>query len=45
VRWFVNGQPLATQRDGRTFWPLAPGEWKVRAITANATVEHAIIVE
>jgi membrane carboxypeptidase/penicillin-binding protein PbpC len=45
VRWFINGQPLPTQRDGRTFWPLTPGEWKIRAVTDRATIEQHVAVE
>jgi len=45
VKWFVNGAPQASRKDGRVFWQLAPGEWKVRAISGAGSVEEIISVE
>jgi penicillin-binding protein 1C len=45
VDWFVNGGRVSPGEDGRFFWPLAPGEWTVRAITRSGTVEETITVE
>ena len=39
VRWTVNGRPLAEytppRADGRAFWPLARGEWRIEATPAT----------
>ncbi len=32
VKWFVNDAPLSAQPYGRYFWPLTPGQWKLRAV-------------
>ena len=45
ARWFVNGTPQSPQTDGRFFWQLAPGEWKLRATSSTGTVEEIIFVE
>jgi penicillin-binding protein 1C len=45
VEWFVNGVPVAPSRDGRFFWQLAAGEWKVRAVSRAKPVEQDIVVE
>ncbi len=45
VIWRVNGTPQPPQKDGRFFWPLAPGEWKVCASGPEGTVEETIFVE
>jgi penicillin-binding protein 1C len=45
VQWYVNGVPVLPQRDGRFFWQLAPGEWELRAIGRNGTVQEKITVE
>ena len=44
-KWFVNGAPQLSQPDGRFFWRLLPGEWKLRAATSNGTAEETIFVE
>lgn len=45
VVWRVNGQPQAPQKDGRFFWSLAPGEWKLCATSREGTAEETIFVE
>jgi penicillin-binding protein 1C len=45
VEWFVNGQPVTPERDGRVFWQLAAGEWDVRAISGGKLADARIIVE
>ncbi len=45
VKWFVNDAPQSPQHDGRFFWPLAPGEWKLRAVSAAGTAEEVISVD
>ncbi|MFL6584589.1 MAG: penicillin-binding protein 1C [Chthoniobacterales bacterium] len=45
VHWFVNDAPQAAQNNGRVFWLLAPGEWKIRAVSATAAAEERISVE
>lgn len=45
VKWFVNGAPQTSRKDGRVFWQLAPGEWKVRAISGTGSAEQTISVE
>jgi penicillin-binding protein 1C len=45
VEWFVNGAPIATQFDGRYFWQLAPGEWKLRAVSPAGSAEETVFVE
>ena len=45
VEWFVNGAPVAPERDGRFFWQLAAGEWNVRAIGRGKLAEQKITVE
>jgi penicillin-binding protein 1C len=45
VEWFVNGTPVAPERDGRFFWQLAAGEWNVRAVSRGKVVEQNIAVE
>ena len=45
VQWFVNDQPQSPRVDGRVFWALAPGEWKLRAVSRAGAVEEAISVE
>jgi membrane carboxypeptidase/penicillin-binding protein PbpC len=43
--WFVNGTPVPSQSDGRFFWPPAPGEWKLRAVSQRSTVQERITVD
>ncbi len=31
VRWSVDGQPIESQPDGKTFWPLTRGAWQIGA--------------
>ena len=45
VQWFVNGTAVAPANDGRYFWQLAPGEWKLRAVGRDGAVEQVITVE
>jgi len=45
VEWFVNGTPVAPERDGRFFWQLAAGEWNVRAVSRGKLAEQKITVE
>jgi len=45
VEWFVNGQRVTPERDGRVFWQLAAGEWSVRAISGDKLADAKITVE
>jgi hypothetical protein len=45
VEWFVNGERVEPERDGRVFWKLAAGEWNVRAIGRGKLAEQKISVE
>jgi penicillin-binding protein 1C len=45
VKWFVNDAPQFPQADGRFFWKLAPGEWKLRAASPDGSVEETIFVD
>ena len=45
VQWFVNDAPQSPRNDGRVFWQLAPGDWKVRAVSRIGAVEETIFVE
>jgi penicillin-binding protein 1C len=45
ARWFVNGARQLPQADGRFFWQLAPGEWKLRAVSSGGSAEETIFVE
>jgi penicillin-binding protein 1C len=45
VQWFVNDAPLSGQNDGRYFWPLAPGEWRLRAVSHIGAADETITVE
>ena len=45
VRWSANGEPVAADRTGRTFWKLARGEWQLRAEDGTATATAHIAVE
>ena len=45
VQWFINDAPLVAQHDGRYFWPLTPGEWKLRAVGHDGVAEETITVE
>ena len=45
AKWFVNGAPQLPQPDGRFFWQLAPGEWKLRAVSTRGAAEETIFVE
>jgi penicillin-binding protein 1C len=44
VEWFVNDARVAPQNDGRVFWQLAPGEWKIRAASNVGVAEEKISV-
>jgi hypothetical protein len=41
----VNGIRIAPERDGRVFWQLAAGEWKVRAVSRDKLADENIVVE
>ena len=45
VKWFVNDTPHRRRPHGRYFWPLTPGQWKLRAASASGTAEETIFVE
>ena len=45
VEWFVNGERVTPERDGRVFWQLAAGEWDVRAISGGKLADAKIIVD
>ncbi|HZR06427.1 MAG TPA: penicillin-binding protein 1C [Candidatus Udaeobacter sp.] len=45
VEWFVNNERIVPQHDSRFFWQLAPGEWRVRAVSRVGTAEETITVE
>ena len=45
VEWFVNNEPIFPQRDSRFFWQLAPGEWKLRAVSRFGSAEETVTVE
>jgi penicillin-binding protein 1C len=45
VQWFVDGTAIPPANDGRYFWQLAPGEWRLRAVGRDGAVEQAITVE
>jgi membrane carboxypeptidase/penicillin-binding protein PbpC len=45
VEWFVNGERVTPERDGRCFWQLAAGEWNVRAVSRGKLAEQKITVE
>jgi penicillin-binding protein 1C len=45
VQWFVNDVAQLPQHDGRVFWPLAPGEWKLRAVSRAGRAEETITVQ
>ncbi|MFN2542205.1 MAG: penicillin-binding protein 1C [Chthoniobacterales bacterium] len=44
LEWFVNGQRLSAQRDGRFFWPLTPGQWTLRAVSRLGVAEETFTV-
>ncbi|MBV9104598.1 MAG: transglycosylase domain-containing protein [Verrucomicrobia bacterium] len=44
VRWFIGDVPVPPQPDGRFFWQLTPGEWPLKAIGRNGTVEQKFTV-
>jgi penicillin-binding protein 1C len=45
VEWFVNGQQVTPERDGRVFWQLTAGEWNVRAVSRERFAEQKIVVQ
>jgi penicillin-binding protein 1C len=45
VEWFVNGERVTPDHDGRFFWRLASGEWNVRAVGRGQSAEENIVVE
>jgi hypothetical protein len=45
VEWFVNGERVTPERDGRVFWQLAAGDWNVRAVSGNKLADARITVE
>jgi penicillin-binding protein 1C len=45
VRWFVGGESIQPQPDGRFFWQLTPGQWTLKATGRNGSVEQTFKVE
>jgi penicillin-binding protein 1C len=45
VRWYIGGEPVTAQPDGRFFWQLTPGQWTLRATGRNGTAEQTFKVE
>jgi penicillin-binding protein 1C len=45
VQWFVNDMPQLPRHDGRFFWQLAPGQWKLHAVSPSGSVEETIFIE
>jgi penicillin-binding protein 1C len=45
VQWFVNDRAVPPQSDGRIFWQLEPGSWRIRAVSPIAEVSEPISVE
>jgi penicillin-binding protein 1C len=45
IRWYVNGTPVSPQLDGRFFWQLAPGKWRLQAASSAGISEETITVE
>jgi penicillin-binding protein 1C len=45
VEWFVNNERIFPQQDSRFFWQLAPGEWKLRAVSRFGSAEETVTVE
>ena len=45
VQWYVNDELVPAQRDGRFFWQLAPGQWKLKAIGRTGVLQEKITVE
>jgi len=44
VRWYVDGKPIPPEPDGRFFWQLTPGEWSLKAVGRDGTVERKFTV-
>ena len=45
VEWFVNNERIFPQQGSRFFWQLAPGEWKIRAVSRFGFAEETVTVE
>jgi penicillin-binding protein 1C len=45
IQWFVNGNRIEPQANGRFFWQVAPGEWNIRAVGPGGSAEETIFVE
>lgn len=45
AQWFVNDTPQIPRADGRYFWPLTAGEWKIRVRNQAATAETSVRVD
>jgi len=45
VQWFVNDLPQLPQPDGRFFWQVVPGQWKLRAVSPSGSAEETIFIE
>ena len=45
IRWYVNDTPVSPQPDGRFFWQLAPGKWRLQAASSAGVSEETITVE
>jgi len=45
VEWFVNNERIFPRQESRFFWQLAPGQWKLRAVSRLGSAEETITVE
>ncbi len=45
VRWFANDQEVAPRPDGRVFWALTPGAWRISACADDQKAAVSITVE
>lgn len=45
VEWFVNGEKIAPQADGRVMWRLQPGQWQVTAIAGAQHIATSFTVD
>ncbi len=45
VHWTANGQPIASDQSGRTFWKLTRGDWELRAEDGAGSATARIAVE
>jgi len=45
VRWYVNDRELPAQSNGRVFWSMAPGDWRISAKADGQSAEVSVRVE